>query len=113
MHGTIKVHVVKYANRPNLEMRYLDPQTGKQVAKSAKTSRRRDAERTAAKWEAELREGRYHRQSRMTWAEFRERYEEEKLATLSPKTLAAGKPLRTTWSASSRPSTWRRSIRTC
>lgn len=89
MSDQIKVHVVKYKTRPNLVMRYVDPLTGKQVAKSAKTTRRRDAERAAAKWESELREGRYQRQSRMTWAEFRERYEEEKLATLSPKTLSA------------------------
>lgn len=89
MHDTIKVHVVKYGNRPNLVMRYIDPLTGKQVAKSAKTSRRRDAERAAAKWEAELREGRYHKPSRLTWAEFRQRYESEKMATLAPKSLAS------------------------
>ena len=89
MQDTIKVHVVKYKTRPNLVMRYIDPLTGKQVAKTANTTRRRDAERAAAKWEAELREGRYQKPSRMTWAEFRERYAAEKLATLSPRTLEA------------------------
>lgn len=89
MNDQIAVHVVRYKDRPNWVMRYVDPVTGKQVTKSAKTTSKRDADRKAAKWEAELREGRYQRQSRMTWAEFRERYEEEKLATLSAKTLAA------------------------
>ena len=89
MQDTIKVHVVKYKTRPNLVMRYIDPLTGKQVAKTANTTRRRDAERAAAKWEAELREGRYQKPSRMTWAEFRKRYAAEKLATLSPRTLEA------------------------
>lgn len=81
----IKVHVVKYKTRPNLVMRYVDPLTGRQVARSAKTARRKDAEKFAAKWEAELREGRYQRQSRMTWAEFRDRYEREKIDSMSLK----------------------------
>ena len=31
MNEDIKVHVVKYPDRVNLMMRYLDPATGKQV----------------------------------------------------------------------------------
>lgn len=89
MNDQIKVRVINYPNRENLVMRYIDPLTGKQVTRSAKTKKRRDAERAAAKWEAELREGRYQRQSRITWAEFRERYEGEKLATLAPNTMTA------------------------
>ena len=58
MSDQIKVHVVKFADRANLMMRYTDPISGKQVARSTGTSRKRDAERVAAKWEAELREGR-------------------------------------------------------
>jgi integrase len=87
--GEIRVHVVKYPGRKNLVMRYLDPVTGKQVTKSAESARRKDAERSAAKWEAELREGRYQKPSRMTWQEFRERYTREKLAVLADKTLEA------------------------
>jgi integrase len=89
MNDQIKVHVVAYKNRPNLVMRYVDPLTGKQVAKSAKTSKRRDAERKAAKWEAELREGRYQKPSRVTWEEFRDRYDHERLSTLSERTMEA------------------------
>ena len=74
MSDQIKVHVVMFADRANLMMRYTDPISGKQVARSTGTSRKRDAERIAAKWEAELREGRYNKPNRLEWAEFRERY---------------------------------------
>lgn len=67
-------------------MRYVDPITGKQVARSTRATRRREAERIAAKWEAELQDGRYRPASKITWAEFREQYEEQKLATLADKT---------------------------
>jgi integrase len=82
----INVTVVKYPDRRFYMMRYVDPVTGKQKARSAGTSDRRAAERAAAKWEAELREGRYQPPRRITWAEFRERYESEKLASLALST---------------------------
>jgi integrase len=87
MQETIKVHVVKYNDRPNFLMRYVDPFTGKQISRSTKTTRRDEAVKVAGKWEKELQEGTYHRASRMTWAEFRVRYELEKLALQSPRTL--------------------------
>jgi integrase len=89
LNDQIKVRVIKYPTRENLVMRYVDPLTGKQVTRSTRTSKRREAERAAAKWEAELREGRYQRQSRITWVEFRERYEIEKLGTLAFNTRTA------------------------
>ena len=82
----ITVHVVKYPKRPNLVMRYVDPMTGKQKTKSAGTPRRREAEKVAAKWEAELREGRYNEPSKVTWADFREKYEDEVLSGLAENT---------------------------
>jgi integrase len=85
----IQVVVVKYPDRKNLMMRYVDPVTGRLKCRSTGSSNRRAAERAAAKWEAELLEGRYRPPVRMTWAEFRERYEAEKLAGLSPNTLEA------------------------
>ena len=74
----IRVHVLDMG-RKSLYMRYRDPVTGRQHTRSTGTRRRRDAERAAAKWEAELREGRYHAPSKTTWGEFRERYEREVL----------------------------------
>ncbi len=89
MDDSIKVYVVNYPGRTNLVMRYCDPFTGKQIARSTGTDKQREAERVAAKWEAELREGRYQKPTRMTWKEFRERYTREKLATLADKTEEA------------------------
>ena len=83
----IKVIVVKYPDRRYLMMRYVDPITGKQIARSTGTTVRRQAERAAAKWEAELQEHRYTKPTNISWSEFRERYENEKLASLAPNTL--------------------------
>ncbi|MAT15625.1 MAG: hypothetical protein CMJ46_10190 [Planctomyces sp.] len=82
----IKVHVVDYG-RKNLVLRYLDPMTGRQKTKSAGTSKRKEAERAAAKWEAELQQGTYKVPCRISWENFRERYEQEHVAALSPDTF--------------------------
>jgi hypothetical protein len=79
----IRVYVVKYPDRKMLAMRYRDPVTGKQVARSTGETRRKEADRVAAKWEAELREGRYASPSKTTWADLVDRYSAEKLAGLS------------------------------
>lgn len=86
MQDTIKVHVVKYPDRDNLVMRYRDPLTNKHVTRSARTTRQCDAVKAAGKWEAELREGRYKALCRMTWEEFREKYESEVLPGLADGT---------------------------
>ena len=79
--GGIRVHVVDYG-RKHLVMRYVCPRTGKQVAKSTggPKRRRREAERVAAKWEHDLRAGRYRSTLQITCDEFRFRYEDEVLA---------------------------------
>ncbi len=82
----IKVTVVKLPDRDNLMLRYIDPMTGKQKHKSAGTTNRKEAAKAAGKWEAELREGRYQAPLKMTWAAFRERYEDEVLSSLAPTT---------------------------
>jgi len=89
MREEIKVHVVKYKDRENLMMRYEDPMTNKQVARSAGTIRKREAERVAAKWEAELREGRYQKPSRWSWQEFRDHHNEHVLSGMKVGTACA------------------------
>ncbi len=83
----IIVHVVQYPDRTNLMMRYKCPATGKQIARSTGTTKQRDAEKAAAKWEAELREGRYSKSSRMAWSEFREYYEDATMETQATSTV--------------------------
>lgn len=82
----IKVTVVKFGDRANLMLRYIDPITGKPKHKSAGTKNAVAAQREAGAWEAELREGRYAAPSKTTWKGFRERYENEVLPSLAPKT---------------------------
>ena len=84
---SFKVIVVKACDRRNLVLRYVDPVTGKHVTKSAETSNRRKAERAAARWEAELREGRFRPAVKISWDEFRERYEQEYLPGLADGTF--------------------------
>lgn len=83
MNDEIKVHVCKYPDRENLVMRYKDPITGRQVQRSTKTTKHSKAVKAAGKWEAEVNEGRYKKQSRTTWQEFTESYQNEKLAALA------------------------------
>src|SRR6185436_19039448 len=88
MNDEIKVHVAGYGAGRNLMLRYTDPVTGKRVAKSAGTRSRREAEREAGKWQAELREGRYQKASKITWEAFRERYATDILPGLAVGTAA-------------------------
>ncbi len=81
----IKVTVVNYPDRPNLMLRHIDPTTGKQKHRSAKTTNKRDAERAAAQWENELLQGIVDCR-KVTWAQFRERYENEVLPSLAAAT---------------------------
>ncbi len=90
MSEKIEVTVSSYGSkRKYLMMRYTDPITGKRHARSTGTTKRREAERVAAVWEDELNSGRYDAPSRITWQEFRQRYEEEKLSSLADKTQDA------------------------
>jgi integrase len=82
----IRVTVVKYPKCINWMLRYVDPITGKQVCKSSGTTIKKDADRERSKWEVELTEGRYCG-SRISWESFRERYENEVLKSLAPKTF--------------------------
>lgn len=69
--------------------RFIDPVTGRQHARSTGTPVKREAERLAAKWEAELRDGKYRPTTRTSWEDFRERYEKEKGASLAENSLSA------------------------
>lgn len=89
MPDEIRVHVVKMASSPNLYMRYVDPATGKQVARSTGTSKKTEAAKVAAVWEDELRSGRYQKPAKMGWQEFREFYTANKLDGMRVATVTA------------------------
>ncbi|HEX3654519.1 MAG TPA: tyrosine-type recombinase/integrase [Pirellulales bacterium] len=85
----IKVRVVEFGDRKCYQMQYVDPVTQKKKTRSTEIERdgskkaRTAAEKAAGKWEAELREGRYCDPSKTTWAQFRQRYEDEVLTGLA------------------------------
>ena len=87
----ISVKVTKYADRKYYLMYYVDPITEKVTTKSTRKATRREAERVAGAWESEVRAGRYQTNTRISWEEFRERYETEKLSSLAEKTHEAGR----------------------
>ena len=86
MSDEIGVTVMQYADRANLVLAYIDPVSGKRKTKSAGTSHEKGAWKAAAKWEEELRAGPHCPPSKITWKQFRERYEAEHLASLAPAT---------------------------
>ncbi|MBM4093961.1 MAG: site-specific integrase [Planctomycetes bacterium] len=90
--GEIVVKVVEFRDRRYYQHQWRDPDTGRKKTKSTgiertgRASDRKKAEKAAGKFEAALREGRHSEPSRVTWVEFRERYEDEVLAGLAEKT---------------------------
>jgi integrase len=80
----VKVHVVKYDGEKNLVLRYVDPITGRQKRKSAGTSKPKEAERAAERWQAELAKGKFKPPEDLTWEEFRGRFEDQELFDKSP-----------------------------
>ena len=92
MSEEIVVRIVEFGDRTNYQMQWRDPVTGLKQTKSTGVERtgrakdRREAERVAGLQEEKLRSGDYKPATRMTWAEFRERYENEKMASLATGT---------------------------
>jgi integrase len=69
-------------------MRYSDPDTGNQIARSTGTTLLKQAEREAGKWEGELRSGRYAKPSRLSWEDFRSYYTTHATGGLAKRTVA-------------------------
>lgn len=69
-------------------MRYTCPETGKQIARATGTAKVSEARKVAAKWEAELQEGRYTRGRKMPWEEFRLRRQQANGVAVSPATYS-------------------------
>ena len=91
MSDEIRVLVKSNGSGRNLAMYYVDPVSGKRVVKTTRTTDQREAERVAGEWEKELQRGGGHSPSKITWQEFRKRYETEKLPTLSAGTQESAK----------------------
>lgn len=82
---TVQVKIRAKPDRNNYQLYYVDPLTGADVTKTSGTGNVREAERAAAKWEAELEEHGTVSQM-MSWEQFRLYYEDTHLVVKSPKT---------------------------
>ena len=102
MSEEITVSVNSYGDNRPLSLVYFDPVSGKKIAKSVKVYGKltaaeardwRTAERLAGELESKLRAGEFKPASKITWPEFRTRYETEAMSKkgrkLAPKTLSA------------------------
>jgi integrase len=87
MHESFKVHVIN-RGRKFLYLRFVDPLTRKTIEESSKCTTLTEARKAAGVREKELREGKYKPRSKMTWQEFRKRYDDEVLAGLADTTDA-------------------------
>jgi len=77
----IRVYV-RDRGRPQLQLYYACPLTGRRITRSAGTSDWDQAKRRAVEWEIKLGEGET-KPGRTSWAAFRERFEDEHTAHLS------------------------------
>src|SRR5262245_42207746 len=82
MTDRIRVGVRVYRDRPDLQLQWISPVTGKRKTKSAGTADRATAEQRAADLSYELSHGLHAEPSRVTWEAFREAFEREYLSGL-------------------------------
>jgi integrase len=78
----ITVWVQRFKDRRHLVLQWRDPDTGKRKSETAGTANEKKAETARADKEYELNHGLYETASRMTWEQFRERFEDEYLPGL-------------------------------
>jgi integrase len=73
----VTVWIQQFKDRPHLVLQWMDPDTGRRKSRSAKTADPDKAEGARADLEYELNHGQYQEASRMTWEQFREKFEDE------------------------------------
>ncbi len=92
MSEEIKVYVVAFGDRANYQLQWRDPITGRLRTKSSRISNTglarelKQAERVAGELEIKLNAGEAVIPSKLTWADFRRRYEAEVVPGLAPRT---------------------------
>lgn len=91
MSEEIKVSVVEFTDRKFYLLQWIDPNSGRKKTESSKIERGGQAQydkavKKAGEREAELKAGTYHAPSKIAWDAFRQRYEDEVLASLKDTT---------------------------
>lgn len=88
MANEITITVYKPGGRKFFYAQWVDPVTGKKMTRSTGKERKKDADRVAGELLLQLREERLDVRRKMPWAEFRERYESDVVASQAAKTAA-------------------------
>jgi integrase len=76
----ITVYILKQPDRQFFKLEWVEPDTGRRRSRSAKTADPEEAEKARGDLEYELNHGLAQEPSKMSWEEFHDLYEEEKLA---------------------------------
>ncbi|WP_291176665.1 site-specific integrase [Gimesia sp.] len=82
----INVYLLKRKDSKYWQMRWTDPESGREKRESTKTNLKRDAERVQRATEKELNEGTYYKIVKTEWPAFRERYETEVVPGMAKST---------------------------
>jgi integrase len=82
----VRVWVQQFKDRTDLVLQWHDPVTGRRKSETAGTADTKEAEDRRADKESDLNHGRHADASAMTWARFRELFEEQYVAALRPNT---------------------------
>ncbi len=82
----VTVYLLRPKDRPSFQLQWIDPTSGGRRTKSAGTDDPGLAEKARADLEYELNHGIYASPDRATWAEFRQRFEAEYVASRRPNT---------------------------
>lgn len=92
MSEEFKVRVVEFSDRKCYQLQWTDPMTGRKKTKSSgveRTGKKRErdaATKAAGDLETKLRSGQQAHSLKVTWSQFRERYESEVLPRLAERT---------------------------
>lgn len=81
-----RMSVFRPAGRKFYVSQWTDPVSGKLKTKSTKCRLKKDADRFAGDLAAQLREGRFQDACRVTWSDFRDRFDAEYSPSRAPKT---------------------------
>jgi integrase len=86
MSQRIHVWVTHFGNRNALQLQWIEPDTGLKRTRSARTSSEAEAEARRVDLEADLNAGRHREPCRLSWSDFRQRFETEYLSGLRRNT---------------------------
>lgn len=84
MNERVTVWLLKPKDRPTFMLQWIDPDTGDRKSRSARTTKRREAEQRRTDLEYEINNSMYQKPSSLTWAAFRAMYQDERIAGFKP-----------------------------